>query len=103
MRGAEFAKVDYADEATVANIFRDVDAVFSTVSAVALDQQKALARAAKAASVKLFVPSEYGMDNEDATTGVFLAKKQFSEFLKEIDLPYVKILTGIWADYFISP
>ena len=77
--------------------------MFSTISATVVDQQKALARAAKAAGVKLFVPSEYGIDTEDATTGVFLAKKSLSEFLKEIDLPYVKIFTGLWIDYCITP
>lgn len=101
--GAEFAKVDYADEATVSTIFRGVDVVFSTISSTVVDQQVALARAAKAAGVKLFVPSEYGINTEDATSGVFLAKKKFSEFLREIDLPYVKIFTGLWTDYCITP
>ena len=101
--GAEFARVDYADEATVSSIFKGVDVVFSTINASALDQQVALARAAKAAGVKLFVPSEYGINTEDATSGVFLAKKKFSEFLREIDLPYVKIFTGLWTDYCITP
>lgn len=103
IEGAEFARVDYTDEATLAGLFKDVDVVFSTISATVVDQQKILGKAAKAAGVKLFVPSEYGIDTENATDGVFLAKKQLSEYLKEIDLPYVKIFTGLWTDYCITP
>jgi hypothetical protein len=77
--------------------------VFSTINAAAVEQEEALGKAAKAAGVKLFVPSEYGVDTEDATSGVFLAKKRFSDLLKEIDLPYVKIFTGLFTDYCISP
>ena len=102
-KGAEFTQVDYADEATLARVFEGVDVVFSTINSIVVDQQKSLARAAKTADVKLFVPSEYGVDTENATSGVFLAKKEFSEFLKEIELPYVKIFTGLWTDYCITP
>jgi len=102
-RGAEFVKVDYADETTVTDVFNGVDVVFSTINAIVVDQQEALVKAAKASGVKLFVPSEYGVDTEDATSGVFLAKKKFSEILKDIDLPYVKIFTGLWTDYCITP
>jgi hypothetical protein len=77
--------------------------VFSTINATAVEQQETLAKAAKAAGVKLFVPSEYGIDTEDAASGVFLAKKRFSNLLREIDLPYVKIFTGLWTDYCITP
>ena len=68
-----------------------------------VDVQEALARAAKAAGVKLFVPSEYGKDAEDIAGGLFLAKRRFTTLLKEIDLPYVKIFTGLWIDYCITP
>lgn len=77
--------------------------MFSTLKPVALDQQEALANAAKAADVKLFAPSEYGVDAEDDVGGVLLTKKKFTEFLKEIDLPYVRIFTGLWTDYCITP
>lgn len=77
--------------------------MFSTISSTVVEQQEVLAKVAKAAGVKLFVPSEYGIDTEDADSGVFLAKKRFSEFLREIDLPYVKIFTGLWTDYCITP
>jgi uncharacterized protein YbjT (DUF2867 family) len=102
-QGAEFVQVDYADEAAVAGVFKGIDVVFSTISARVIDQQKALGKAAKVAGVKLFVPSEYGGDTEDVTDGPFLAKKKLSEFLKEIDLPYVKIFNGLWVDYCVSP
>jgi len=102
-KGAEFTQADYADEAALAGFFEGIDVVFSTINATVVEQQQVLARIAKAAGVKLFVPSEYGIDTENATDGVFLAKKRFSEFLREIDLPYVKIFTGLWTDYCITP
>lgn len=77
--------------------------MFSTINATVVDQQEALAKAAKTAGAKLFVPSEYGIDTEDAQGGVLLAKKRFSQTLKEIDLPYVKVFTGLWTDYCITP
>ena len=77
--------------------------MISAISTVAVDQQEALAKAAKAAGVNLFVPSEYGTDSEDATSGPFLAKKRLAEFLKEINLPYVKIFTGLWTDHCLTP
>ena len=77
--------------------------MISTIATSVVDQQEALGKAAKAAGVKLFVPSEYGEDAGDATSGFFLAKKKFAEFLKEIDLPYVKIFTGLWIDYCLTP
>lgn len=77
--------------------------MFSTISSTVVEQQMTIAKAAKAVGVKLFVPSEYGIDTDDAKDGVFLAKKQLSEFLREIDLPYVKIFTGLWTDYCITP
>lgn len=77
--------------------------MFGTIGSHVLDQQKILGRAAKTAGVKLFVPSEFGIDTESATEGVFLAKKNLSEFLKEIDLPYVKIFNGLFIDYCVTP
>ncbi|KAF9654289.1 NAD-P-binding protein [Thelephora ganbajun] len=102
-KGAELAQVDYTNESSIVAAFKDVDVVISTIGSRVVDQQEALANAAKAAGVKLFVPSEYGVDTESATSGPFLAKKKFSEFLKEIDLQYVKIFTGLWTDYCLSP
>jgi len=103
-KGVEFVQVDYTDEATLVGAFEGVDVVFSTISAEVVEQQETLGKVAKAAGVKLFVPSEYGIDTEIATPDrVFLAKKRFSEFLKSIDLPYVKIFTGLWTDFCITP
>ena len=100
---AQFVQVDYADKSTLAGVFEDIDVVFSTISATFIEQQKVIANAAKAAGVKLFVPSEYGIDTEDAEGDVFLRKKQFSDFLRDINLPFVKIFTGLWIDFCITP
>lgn len=76
--------------------------MLSTVGAGVIDQQATIGKAAKAAGVKLFAPSEYGSETE-ANSGIFQAKKNLIEFLKGIDLPYVKLLTGLWIDYCITP
>ena len=102
-KGAEFVQVDYTDETTLVGVFKDIEVVFSTINALVVEQQEVLAKVAKAAGVKLFVPSEYGVDTEEATDGVFLAKKRLSDYLKKIDLPYVKVFTGLWTDYCITP
>ena len=102
-KGAELAKIDYADNASLVAAFKGVDVVITALGISALSQQDPIGKAAKAAGVKLFVPSEYGNDTEDAVDGPFLAKKKFSELLKEINLPYVKVFTGFWPDYFLVP
>jgi len=102
-KGAELAKVNYADESSIVAAFKGIDVVISTLGVGVVDQQDVLARAAKAAGVKLFVPSEYGVTTENATSGPLLIKKKFAESLKEINLPYVKIFTGLWTDYCLAP
>ena len=75
----------------------------TAISTSAISQQDPIGKAAKAAGVKLFVPSEYGVDNDDATGGPILARKKFSELLKEINLPHVRVFTGLWPDYCLVP
>ena len=75
----------------------------STIGPRAVDQQEILAKAAKAVGVKLFLPSDYGVPTDDATSGPFFVKKKFAELLKEIDLPYVRVITGLWPDYCLTP
>jgi hypothetical protein len=64
-----------------------------------------LAKAAKAAGVKLFLPSEFGTPGTTGPPGdnVFSQKLRIREVLKEIGLPYALIFTGPWPDFCLSP
>lgn len=60
---ANSAAVDLTDVAKLPRIFLDnhIEVVLSTVPSAGLAAQRLLADAAKAADVKLFVPSEFGL------------------------------------------
>jgi len=58
--GAEVAVVHYASQPSLISALKGVDVVLSTLRDDGLEIQRDVVRAAKAAGVKLFVPSEYG-------------------------------------------
>jgi hypothetical protein len=73
--------------------------VISTISGHGLDTQVPLAVAAKAAGVKLFVPSEFGNNTDDVKDGMLAAKTAVVSKLKEIGLPYTSYYTGPFSDF----
>lgn len=97
--------VDYDSPTSLAAAFADIDVVISTLggAAEAINIQGEIAKAAKLASVKLFVPSEFGGDTRNGTTGAFLRKKQIHAKLKEIGLPYSLFFTGAFSDFVFIP
>ena len=103
--GARIAVVDYGSAESLKNAVTGADVVISTVTHSALQVQHLLAEQAKAAGVKLFVPSEFG----DATTdhqnaeGIFLIKQSIHHKCKELDLPYALFFTGPGSDYVFVP
>ncbi|KAI0043406.1 NAD-binding protein [Auriscalpium vulgare] len=98
--------VSYAPEAidtlTAALASHGVDALVSTLShkANALSVQPVLARAAHAAGVRLFVPSEFGNPTAQHAggAGVFGQKGNFQGELKELGLPSAVFYTGPFSD-----
>lgn len=74
--------------------------MISTIATSAVPKQVELAIAAKAAKVKLFIPSEFGDPSDSATQGFWVEKKKIHRKLEEIKLPYVLVFTGIWTDFF---
>ncbi len=76
---AKLASVDYADETKLAALLKEnsVDVVVSTLTTAAAltDVQVAVARAAKEAGVKLFLPSEFGSPTAGHTGNNFLSTK----------------------------
>ncbi|KAA1475527.1 hypothetical protein DENSPDRAFT_874079 [Dentipellis sp. KUC8613] len=68
--------------------------------------QPLLARAAKAAGVRLFVPSEYGAPTDmDATDvpGVLRTKRALQLELRELGMPYLLMFTGPCSDHVFVP
>ncbi|KIK54024.1 hypothetical protein GYMLUDRAFT_178145 [Collybiopsis luxurians FD-317 M1] len=95
--------VDYSDVAAVTKVFKDhsVDVVVSTLPMAGLKAQYSLADAAKASgTVKLFVPSEWGLPSEGAkargTSDLFAEKDELVEYLKSIQLPFTRVYTGFF-------
>ncbi|KAH9989373.1 NAD-P-binding protein [Russula compacta] len=84
---------------SIINALTGVDVVISTISGTALAVQGDIAKAAKEARVKLFVPSEFGNTSEGETEGIFGQKANIQDQLKALDIPYAFFYTGPFADY----
>ncbi|KAJ7827597.1 hypothetical protein B0H13DRAFT_1656834 [Mycena leptocephala] len=99
--GAKLATVDTSDAAAVAAVFKEhtVDVVLSTVTGHAIGAQKSLIEAAKAANIKLFVPSEYGVPTEGLNEGTWAEKNQIAEQLKSAGIPSLRIYNGLLTEY----
>jgi hypothetical protein len=59
-----------------------------------------LAKAAKTAGVKLFVPSEFGGDMDGRNDGIFGLKNAQRQALTEIGMPWTAFWTGPFGDWF---
>ncbi|KAI0060609.1 NAD-P-binding protein [Artomyces pyxidatus] len=99
--GAVIVPVDYADAHAVKKALAGVDVVLSTLPIPALDVELAVAKASRAAGVKLFVPSEYGL--LAITERVTPEKVVNQEKMKAMGLPYTTFFCGPWADTMFSP
>ncbi|KAJ7246111.1 hypothetical protein B0H12DRAFT_1187386 [Mycena haematopus] len=99
--GVEVVEVDYSDAAAVSTVLKThkIDVVICTINVAAAGVQKVLADGAKLASVKLFVPSEFGMPSEGHTGGVFDAKNEVAAYLKSAHLPSLIIYNGSFTEY----
>lgn len=101
-------KTDYS-EASLREIFKGHDAVISTVSSIVpgdtLAIQKTFVDAAIAAGVKVFVPSEYGVDTSNRSSPEyipFLADKlQTLDYLKskQDQISWIAICSGSMFDW----
>lgn len=105
--GVKFINSDYS-AASLLNAFKGQDAVISTVSSTnpgALDLQKSLIDNAIAAGVKIFVPSEYGVDTSDRSSPNFIpfleGKIAILDFLRERqdNISWFALVTGSLFDW----
>jgi len=102
--GAKITTVDYGSAESLKNAITGGEVVISTLNRAALQAQHLLAEQAKAAGVKLFVPSEFGdATDRENLEGVFAIKQSVHGKLKELDLPYALFFTGPHSDFVFVP
>ncbi|POM71451.1 Hypothetical protein PHPALM_11985 [Phytophthora palmivora] len=95
-QGAILKKVDYEDETSLKAALAGNEVVVSTISSQHLASQFAVARAAKASGIQLFVPTEFGSHDED---GANITKLKVRDLLKELELPFTLFHSGLWSEY----
>ncbi|KAJ5754137.1 Isoflavone reductase-like protein IRL [Penicillium nucicola] len=106
--GVKHVKSDYS-EASLVEAFKGQDAVISTMSSVApggaLSSQKSLIDAAIAAGVKVFCPSEFGIDSSDPSASTYIPflvdKIDTLDYLKsqEDKISWTAVITGCMFDW----
>jgi uncharacterized protein YbjT (DUF2867 family) len=96
---AKVIQVDYSNHGSIKHALTGVDVVISTISGSAIDVQGKIAVAGKEAGIKFFVPSEFGLNTEGETEGVFGAKANIQAQLRALGVPFAAFYTGAFADY----
>jgi len=111
LKGAKIAVVDYSDPKSLQDALSGVDVVLSTLGngEKLYDHQVALLAAAKAAKVKRFVPSEFGVDNDafsDPKQKFFspfmLGKANFRKLVVESGLEWTAVNNNGFVGFFFS-
>jgi len=102
-KNVKTAAVDYEDAVELETAIKGHEVVISTLAGPGLAAQPALAKAAKAAGVKHFVPSEFGAATNNLTGGMLFRKKQFQNVLDSLDLPYTLVFIGLFPEYCLVP
>jgi len=102
--GASIVELDYGSTDSIIKALAGVDVLICAFGPTGISTQISLAEPAKAAGVKLFVPSEYGGDSEQLNKISFqVTKLEVQKKLKEIKLPYTLFQTGGWPDACFTP
>jgi uncharacterized protein YbjT (DUF2867 family) len=96
---AKVISVDYSNPESIRSALSGMDVVISTISGTALDVQGKIAEAARAAGVRLFVPSEFGGVTANETDTMSGQKVSIQAQLKALDIPWAVFYTGPFADY----
>ncbi|TFY63177.1 hypothetical protein EVG20_g6417 [Dentipellis fragilis] len=102
-KGAKVAPVDYTSKDALTAALSGVDVVISTFSPTGFEAQENVAVAAKAAGVRLFVPSEFGNPTEGIKEGLLAVKSRFHARLRELGLPSLLVFNGPFTDYIFVP
>ncbi|CAO1619703.1 unnamed protein product [Parajaminaea phylloscopi] len=103
---AQTIAVDYADSDAISQALKGVDVVVTTVHPD-LELVSRIADAAKAQAVKLFVTPDWGVDIDrmpvDLRPPEFQIKNNIVQHLRDIQLPFLRIYNGAFADFLFSP
>uniref|UniRef100_A0A1D1XLK4 Isoflavone reductase A622 n=1 Tax=Anthurium amnicola TaxID=1678845 RepID=A0A1D1XLK4_9ARAE len=101
-KGAEIVYVDYSQKDDLVNALKGTDVLISTVykSVSLYESQIPLLVAAKEASVKRFIPSEFAMGFRTAIHEVYEDKIKFREEVEKSGLEYTFINNGLFQEYF---
>ncbi|KAJ7116191.1 hypothetical protein C8R46DRAFT_976711, partial [Mycena filopes] len=101
--GVQLVQVDTSDVAAVTAVLKEhkVDVVISTIKAHGeggAEAQMPVIDAAKAAAVKLYVPSEFGSPTDGYKEGPLAPKNKLAEYAKSV-LPIVRIYSGVFTQF----
>lgn len=103
--GVHLVKGDVNDPVSLDKACAGKDAVISALGGGQLMQQEALLHAAKAAGVKRFIPSEFGVDPHAAGPGacdLFDAKAAIQRMIIDSGIPYTMIYTNGFMEFWAS-
>ncbi|KAG3231827.1 hypothetical protein PI124_g23078, partial [Phytophthora idaei] len=89
-------KVNYEDKTSLKAALVGSEVVVSSINSQHHAAQFVIARAAKAASIQLFVPTEFGFRNED---GANITKQKVRDLLTQLELPFALFHSGLWTEY----
>ncbi|KAL5521762.1 hypothetical protein ACEPAF_2510 [Sanghuangporus sanghuang] len=98
-KGVKAVAVDYTSPPSLESALSDIDVLVSTLRLLGIGHQTALAMSAKAAGVKLFVPSDFRSDPRGQTQNpIFTQKVAIKQKLKELGLPYAIFYIGLFTE-----
>ncbi|KAL1701559.1 hypothetical protein EV121DRAFT_282563 [Schizophyllum commune] len=103
-QGVAHAVIDFDDVDGTADVLREhkVEVLISAVSHGAVMAQIPLANAAKAAGIRLFVPSEFGTITvgwrEEDIPPFLVPKMKVADHLKSIGLPSLRVFVGMFIE-----
>ncbi|CAG8721282.1 uncharacterized protein OCT59_020075 [Rhizophagus irregularis] len=101
-KGAEIVYADYDQKDDLVNVLKGTDVVISTLSdsnANLYDSQTPLLAAAKEASVKRFIPSEFGFEYKVGVHQITDGKIRFEEEVIKSGLEYTIIYNGLFQEF----
>lgn len=103
-KGAEIVYVDYNQKDDLIKVLKGTDVFVSAISGISsglsyYDSQVPLLAAAKEASVKRFIPSEFGSENKTGVHPVLDGKIKFREEVIKSGVEYTIIYPGLSQEY----
>ncbi|KAL7941023.1 hypothetical protein V8C42DRAFT_355804 [Trichoderma barbatum] len=100
--GVKLARIDYGSVDSLANALQGQNTVVSTLNHLYYDEQKALIEASEKAGVKIFIPSEYGLDVSISAVRAIpylRAKGLIQDLLKKSSMTYSILYTGPFLEW----